>query len=141
MTDFVLDSVLAGDSLPICDLPLCSVRLIRDTNFPWLLLVPRRANASEIIDLPEPERATLMTEIALACEALRACVACDKLNVAALGNQVAQLHIHIVARRRGDAVWPKPVWGQLPAAPYEPDAAEALIARLRDALLPARETH
>lgn len=134
MKDFVLDPTLEADSMPVGELELCAVRLIRDANFPWLLLVPRRAGASEIIDLGEAEQARLMTEIALASRALRACVPCDKLNVAALGNQVRQLHVHVIARRRDDPAWPKPVWGQVPMRPYGGDEARGLRGRLRAAL-------
>jgi diadenosine tetraphosphate (Ap4A) HIT family hydrolase len=83
---------------------------MNDADFPWLLLVPRRAGVSEIIDLG-PEQSMLMDEIALASRALKDETHCDKLNVAAIGNIVPQLHIHIVARRKDDPLWPKPVWG------------------------------
>ena len=99
----------------IGDLPLCRVLLIKDANYPWLLLVPRRHDVVEIIDLDEVEQAQLMTEIADAARALKAITGCDKLNVAALGNVVPQLHVHVIARSRSDAAWPKPVWGAAPA--------------------------
>lgn len=134
-TRFKLDGRLEADSLPVCDLPLCSVRLMRDGRFPWLLLVPRLAGAREIVDLPAETRAQLMEEIALASAALRSeADPCDKLNVGSLGNMVPQLHVHVIARRVGDAAWPGPVWGSGVAEPWPRGAGErlarALAARL-----------
>lgn len=134
MSLFTLDPTLAGDSIAVADLPLSAARLMKDATYPWLLLVPRRAGAKEIVDLSVEDRMQLMREIGVASDALRACVPCDKLNVAALGNQVAQLHVHVIARHRGDAAWPRPVWGQVPPAPYEAGAAEALADTLRRAM-------
>jgi diadenosine tetraphosphate (Ap4A) HIT family hydrolase len=130
LPEFVLDPRLAADSLPVTELPLSSLRLMLDANYPWLLLVPRRGGASEVADLDEADRAQLMREIVLVGEALRATTPCEKLNVAALGNMVPQLHVHIIARRREDPAWPKPVWGVAPAKPYAANAAEDLAARL-----------
>jgi len=136
MTPFRLDPRLDADTLPVCDLPLSGVRLMDDANYPWLVLVPRRAGLVEILDLDAEERIRLMEEIALAAGVLRATAPCDKLNVAALGNQVAQLHIHVIARTRGDPAWPRPVWGAVPARPYGAAARHALVAGLRARLLP-----
>jgi len=130
MAEFSLDPRLAEDSIPVVELPLSTVRLSLDANYPWLLLVPRRAGISEITDLDEGDREELMREIALACDALKTTVPCDKLNVAALGNAVPQLHVHAIARRRDDAAWPRPVWGAAPAKAYAQGDAEALAARL-----------
>ena len=127
---FALDPKIAADSVSVTDLPLSAVRLMRDANYPWLLLVPRRAGAIEIADLDAADRRQLMEEMATASGALRQIVPCDKLNVAALGNVVPQLHVHVIARRSGDAAWPKPVWGAAPARDYPPGAAEALAAAL-----------
>jgi diadenosine tetraphosphate (Ap4A) HIT family hydrolase len=127
---FVLDPKLAADSLPVAELPLSAVRLMRDANYPWLLLVPRQAGLTEIVDLHAEARAQLMAEVVLASEALRSVVSCDKLNVAALGNVVRQLHVHVIARRVGDAAWPKPVWGAVPALGYGAGDAEVLVGRL-----------
>src|SRR6267378_2668362 len=110
---------LEQDTAPLGDLPLSRVLVIKDANYPWLLLVPRRAAVSELVDLGEAEQAQLMTEVAHASRALKTVTSCDKLNVAALGNVVSQLHVHVVARRIGDAAWPKPVWGAAPAKAYE----------------------
>ena len=122
---------LARDTIDIGDLPLSRVLVIQDANYPWLLLVPRRDDVSEIIDLDEVEQAQLMTEIAHAGRALKEVTACDKLNVAAFGNVVPQLHVHVIARRVGDAGWPKPIWGAAPPIPHEPRELERFIAAIR----------
>lgn len=129
---FQLDPRLEGDTLPVGDGPLSAVRLMNDRRFPWLILVPRRPGLRELHDLTAPDRATLMEEIAGASRALAAVAGAEKMNVGALGNLVAQLHIHIVARRAGDGAWPGPVWGSGPALPYG-DAAADLIRRLKAA--------
>lgn len=130
MPDFVLDPRLAADTLPVTRLALCELRLMRDANYPWLILVPARPGLVEILDLGEQDRHRLMDEIATTAEALRGTVPCDKLNVGALGNAVSQLHVHVVARTQGDAAWPRPVWGAVPAKDYPAGAAEALAAAL-----------
>ena len=128
---WTLHPQLASDSRHIGDLPLSQARVMHDANYPWLVLVPRRAGASEIVDLDPGDRAQLMTEIADAGRVLKSVTRCDKLNVAAIGNVVPQLHVHIVARRRDDAAWPRPVWGAAPPRAYEPDALAALIDAIR----------
>jgi diadenosine tetraphosphate (Ap4A) HIT family hydrolase len=130
---FRLHPQLAQDTTPVGDLALSRVLLMNDANYPWLILVPRRAGAVEIVDLAEDEQILLTQEIARASHALKAVAACDKLNVAAIGNVVPQLHVHVVARRRDDPAWPKPVWGAMPASPYEPAVRDALMMRLREA--------
>jgi diadenosine tetraphosphate (Ap4A) HIT family hydrolase len=122
---------LEHDTAFVGDLPLSRLLLANDANYPWLLLVPRRVVASEIIDLAAPDRAQLMEEVARVAQALKALTACHKLNVAAIGNMVPQLHVHIVARRRDDPAWPKPVWGAVPPRDYDPAARERFIAALR----------
>ena len=122
---------LARDTVTIGDLPLARVLVANDANWPWLILVPRRQGVCEIIDLDEVEQAALMTEIALASRALKEVTACDKLNVAALGNMVPQLHVHVIARRAGDAGWPKPIWGAAPPIAHEPGELERFIAEIR----------
>jgi diadenosine tetraphosphate (Ap4A) HIT family hydrolase len=121
---------LARDTIDIGDLPLSRVFVFKDANYPWLLLVPRRA-AVEIIDLDEVEQAQLMSEIAQVARALKTVTRCDKLNIAALGNVVPQLHVHIIARRRTDAAWPKPVWGEAPAQTHDPAALNLFISEVR----------
>jgi diadenosine tetraphosphate (Ap4A) HIT family hydrolase len=130
LAEFALHPRIENDSLAVADLPLSALRLMRDANYPWLILIPRRADLTEIVDLGVDERGQLMTEIAVASEALRAEVSPEKLNVAAIGNMVRQLHVHVVARKTGDAAWPKPVWGAVPAKPYPPGEAEALAGRI-----------
>jgi diadenosine tetraphosphate (Ap4A) HIT family hydrolase len=122
---------LARDTVALGDLALSRVLVIQDANYPWLLLVPRRVDIAEIIDLDEVERAQLMTEIARAARALKDVTACDKLNVAALGNAVPQLHVHLIARRKTDAAWPKPVWGQVPPLAHDPAELDRFMAALR----------
>lgn len=118
---WALHPQLARDTVPLGDLPLSRVLIIKDANYPWLLLVPRQPGVVEVIDLDQVEQAQLMVEIDRTAWALKAVTACDKLNVAALGNAVPQLHVHIIARRKTDKAWPKPVWGAVP--PLEHDAA------------------
>jgi diadenosine tetraphosphate (Ap4A) HIT family hydrolase len=113
---------LTKDTIDIGDLPLSRVLVIKDANYPWLLLVPRREGAIEIIDLDEVAQAQLMTEISRVSRAVKEITKCDKLNVAALGNMVPQLHVHVIARRTSDVAWPRPVWGV--AEPLAHDAAE-----------------
>ena len=122
---------LEKDTIDIGDLPLSRVLVIRDANYPWLLLVPRRPEAVEIIDLDEVEQAQLMTEVSRAARALKEVTKCDKLNIAALGNVVPQLHVHIIARRTSDAAWPRPVWGAAPALPHDAGEVQNFISALR----------
>ena len=107
---FKLDSRLHNDTFFVCDLSLCRVLLMNDSQFPWLILVPMKNDIAEIIDLSEEEQITLLKESALASKAMQALFSPLKLNVAALGNVVRQLHVHHVARFENDCAWPKPVW-------------------------------
>ncbi|MGA0588189.1 HIT domain-containing protein [Dyella sp. KRB-257] len=133
-TPFVLDARLAADSVPVIELPLCSARLMNDARFAWLLLVPRRADRSEIHDLDRTDQDQLWREIRFATAVLRDVAPCDRVNLGALGNIVRQLHVHLVARVVGDAAWPGPVWGSGAAQPYEAASLEARIAALRQRL-------
>ncbi len=134
MPDFTLHPQLAADTTPVGDLALSRALLANDANYPWLILVPRRPDIVELIHLAADDRATLSAEIDAAARALKATVPCDKLNVAALGNMVPQLHVHIIARRRGDPAWPKPVWGAVPAKAYDTPARDGLVTALQRAL-------
>jgi diadenosine tetraphosphate (Ap4A) HIT family hydrolase len=125
---------LARDTVPVGDLPLSRVLLMLDANYPWLLLVPRAPQAVEIIDLDEPAQMQLLREVSRAGRVLKAVTACDKLNIAAIGNVVAQLHVHVIARFHRDPTWPKPVWGSLPPRTYDPAERERLVAVLRGEL-------
>ena len=126
-----LNPQLERDTINIGDLPLSRVLVIKDANYPWLLLVPRRVDTVEIVDLNEVEQAQLMTEINRVARALQDVTKPDKLNIAALGNVVPQLHVHIIARRSSDAAWPRPVWGVVPALAHDPQEVEAFISALR----------
>jgi diadenosine tetraphosphate (Ap4A) HIT family hydrolase len=131
---FTLDARLAADTSPIIDLPLSAVRLMRDARYPWIILVPCGTGLSELTDLPRADRIQLMDEIASVSEALVAETNCLKLNVAAIGNIVRQLHIHIVARFEGDAAWPGPVWGAHPPIAYDTQNEADLVKRLASRL-------
>jgi diadenosine tetraphosphate (Ap4A) HIT family hydrolase len=130
-TAWSLHSQLKKDTIDIGDLPLCKVLVIKDAHYPWLLLVPRREGAVEIIDLDEVAQAQLMTEISRVSRALKEVTGCDKLNVAALGNLVPQLHVHIIARRTSDAAWPRPVWGVMPPLAHDAEEVQNFINALR----------
>ena len=132
--DWTLHPQLAADTVPVGDLALSRVLLEKDANYPWLILVPRRPGLSELIDLPEDAQVQLLGEIRTAAAALRATVPCDKLNIAALGNMVPQLHVHVIARTTSDAAWPKPVWGAAPPRAYDAADMEALLGKLRTRL-------
>ncbi|SON58351.1 HIT domain protein [Hartmannibacter diazotrophicus] len=134
MTAFTLDPRLAADTHLVGDLPLCRVLLMNDSTWTWLILVPRKDGLAEIIDLDETERAILMEEIAAASTVVRNLANADKLNVAALGNMVRQLHVHVIARHVGDPAWPGPVWGRQPAVHYAPTTVVALLADLKTRL-------
>ena len=131
---FSLHPRLAADTAPVCDLDLCTVRLMNDARFAWLVLVPMREGAVEITDLSEADRTLLMAETCRAADALRAVAPCDKLNIGALGNLVPQLHVHVVARVEGDAAWPGPVWGSGAAKPYDDGWMDSLAAAIREKL-------
>jgi diadenosine tetraphosphate (Ap4A) HIT family hydrolase len=131
---FALDARLAADTLFLADLALCRVLLMNDSRFPWLILVPRRAGLTELHDLAAPERALLIEEAAQAGERLKALAGAKKINIGALGNVVAQLHVHIVARREGDVAWPGPVWGFGAPAPYAPEAVASVTEKWRAVL-------
>jgi diadenosine tetraphosphate (Ap4A) HIT family hydrolase len=129
---FGLDPQLARDTVAVGDLPHACVLLMNDANFPWLVVVPRRPGAVEIFDLGDGERAQLMSTLALLAQLLKELTGCDKINIAAIGNMVPQLHVHIVARRRDDDAWPRPVWGALPPRPYAPAERDRLIRAIRE---------
>ena len=124
---------LAGDTAPVGDLALSRVLAINAADYPWLILVPRRAGVSEIIGLGD-DAGRLMEEITEASRALKDVTQCDKLNVAAIGNVVPQLHVHIVARWHTDPLWPKPVWGAAPPRPGDAAAFARFIAAIRHRL-------
>ena len=128
---FVLDPRLAAESAPLGELALCQVLLMDDARFPWILLVPKRAGLVEIIDLGAGDLVRLMEEIATASGVLEAATSPYKLNVAALGNVVRQLHVHIIARLENDPAWPSPVWGKGERVPYQPVQRAEFSGKLR----------
>jgi diadenosine tetraphosphate (Ap4A) HIT family hydrolase len=132
MPDFVLHPRLAADTVRVTDWTLSRVLLMNDARYGWLVLVPRRRGAVELFDLDETDRRVLIEEIARAAQILKAMSNATKINVGSLGNQVPQLHVHVVARRPGDPAWPGPVWEHSTAEPFAADARDALIAKILD---------
>lgn len=134
MSGFVLDARLHADTHEIGELGLCRVLLMDDARYAWLILVPRIAGARELIDLDAGDQQILLAEVVRVGRALEKLVQPDKLNIAALGNVVAQLHVHIIARHTDDAAWPQPVWGFGTHTPYAAKERDARIAAIRAAL-------
>lgn len=131
---FTLHPTLERDSHHVTWLSLCEVRLIDDARWPWLILVPQRPDIKELFELPPLDQVMLTFESNLVAGALHGLEECDKLNVAAIGNKVQQLHYHIIARRVDDAAWPEPVWGYGTATPYDAQALSVTLARLKHAI-------
>jgi diadenosine tetraphosphate (Ap4A) HIT family hydrolase len=127
--DFVLHPQLAKDSVWVSDWPLCQLRLINDRNYPWFILVPRRPNVREVIELTDQDQWLLWQESKKLSLLLKQVYAPDKLNTAALGNMVPQLHLHHIGRFTTDAAWPAPVWGKVPAVPYGEDELQTELQR------------
>ncbi|PPT98212.1 HIT family protein [Xanthomonas arboricola] len=125
---FQPDARLAADSVFVADGPLSQVRLMDDSRFPWLVLVPRVADVSEWIDLDGGQQRLLLAEINQLSQLLRLEPGVAKLNIGALGNIVRQLHVHLVGRHPGDAAWPGPVWGSGSAQRFEADALHQHVA-------------
>jgi len=133
-TVFALNSQLQQDTLPVGDFPLCRLLLSNDSNYPWFILVPRRDDISEIFQLGVADQQRLWQETTVLAEALKKAFDADKMNVAALGNVVSQLHMHVIVRKREDAAWPAPIWGKQPAVPYGSEQVAAIVERLRGVL-------
>jgi len=125
---FSLAPELARDCIELADWPLCKVLLMNDSQYPWFILVPRQAGLREIIDLSEELQIVFLQESAKLSKLIQQVFTPDKLNVAALGNMVPQLHIHHIARFKSDPAWPAPVWGKLPAIPYTDEQIKQLKA-------------
>lgn len=134
---FVLDPRLLQDTLPIGDFPLCTLLLSNDSNYPWFILVPKRPDISEVFQLSEAEQAQLWKETTTLSAVLDRLFQADKMNVAALGNVVNQLHMHVIVRHVGDAAWPAPVWGKHPAKPYSPEEVARITTQLKSELTEA----
>ena len=131
---FELHSQLQADCIPVGDFPLCRLLLLNDRQYPWLVLVPRRAELREVFELAEADRAQFHRESDLLAQVLSETFKADKMNVAALGNMVPQLHVHHIVRYRQDPAWPAPVWGKLPAVPYAENELADMLQRVRGAL-------
>jgi len=134
MSAFELHTQLAADTAFVTDALLCRILLMNDANFPWLILVPRRAGLRDYHNLSADDLAVVNDEIVKTSRVLTALYKPDKINVAALGNMVSQLHIHVIARFTDDVAWPKPVWGVDSAKPYAPEALEARLVEFRRAI-------
>ena len=134
MTEFTLHRQLEADTAFITDLPLSRMLLINDSHYPWIVLVPRRANATEIYKLNHSDQTQLLSESAQICRVMEALFSPDKMNVAAIGNMVPQLHLHHVARFTSDIAWPAPVWGFAPSAAYDAKILESTVKRIREGL-------
>ncbi len=131
MAEFALHPRLAADTAFVADWDLSRVLLMNDARYPWIVLVPRRAGLGEWHDLADADAAILTREIRRAGSGLKKLTGAGKINTAALGNQVPQLHLHVIARHAGDAAWPGPVWGHGAARPYETRPRDEFISRLR----------
>jgi len=131
---FELDPQLEADTFPVGITSLNRILLMNDSRFPWVILVPERPDIREPFELTDEDQRTLMQESMITGKSLKALFNAHKLNIAALGNQVSQLHIHHIARFRTDAAWPRPVWGVGAAEPYEAEALRERVALLREVL-------
>ena len=127
---FILDDRLAKDTIHLLVLPFCRFLFMYDRRFPWLILVPRYSGLSEIHDLPDKDQSTLISEISTATRALEKLFQPKKINVAALGNMVSQLHIHVIARWEEDEAWPNPVWGTGKSESYSRNERKRLVNQL-----------
>ncbi|MEX0345626.1 MAG: HIT domain-containing protein [Rhizobiaceae bacterium] len=132
-TEFVLHRQLAWDSEHVLWLELCELRLMNDSRWPWLLLIPQRTGVTEIHDLDPLDQSMLAIETGMAANMLQSMTGCDKINSGALGNVVSQLHVHVVARNEHDPNWPGPVWGHGEKIPYSPAELANMIETLRAA--------
>lgn len=132
MSDFALHPLLQKDAIFLADLPLCSLLLSNDKQYPWFILVPRINNVKDIYQLEWSDQQQFLNESSMLCELLMQYYQGEKMNVAALGNICPQLHVHHIVRFNSDAVWPAPVWGAKPALPY----LEGEISLIKEKLLP-----
>ena len=131
---FELDARLEADSHPVMWLGLCELRLMDDRRWPWLVLVPQRRGVEELFELTPLDQAMMTFETNTVAQALKSLTGCTKINCAALGNVVRQLHVHVVARNEADAAWPGPVWGHGARERYGREALHGMISRVRGAL-------
>ena len=131
---FKLDPQLEQDTVLVADWHLCQVRLMNDSRYPWVILIPKVEDVSEIHQLADEQQQLMLGESVRLSKALEQLFAPHKLNVAALGNMVRQLHIHQIVRFEDDASFPRPVWGVGDAVPYEADALHETVNGLQIAL-------
>lgn len=131
---FQLHPQLAKDCLVIGRYDLCHLLLMNDRHYPWFILVPEREKVSEIYQLNDADQALLWRESTQLSESLARIFAADKMNIAALGNVVPQLHIHHIVRYQTDPAWPAPVWGKLPTKAYSDNELQALFTRIAPVL-------
>ena len=131
---FQLHPRLAADTLPIAKLELCEARLMNDSRFPWVILIPMRDALTELHQLSPAEQQQLMVESTVVAKALIAMDEVTKINLGALGNLVPQFHWHVVGRHPDDPCWPGPVWGCGSTIPYATEKQASLIAELRQAI-------
>jgi len=131
---FVMDPRLQEDTFVLGDFPLSRLLLSKDANYPWFILVPRRADISELFQLDDKDQRQLWSETTALAETLKDSFAADKMNVATLGNVVSQLHMHVIVRRRNDPAWPAPVWGNKPAIAYTTEQVANIRQRLKTVL-------
>jgi diadenosine tetraphosphate (Ap4A) HIT family hydrolase len=134
LREFELDARLARDTELVTSLGLCQLRIMKDARWPWFMLVPQRNAVSEVFELKPLDQALLTFETNMVAEALKQATGAEKINVAAIGNIVRQLHVHIVARSEGDPNWPGPIWGFGQSEPYDDAQKQALINRLTENL-------
>ena len=134
MVEFALHPRLAADTALVCDWPLSRILLMNERRFPWLILVPRQAGLTELFDLDQKARTQIIAEIANVSQRLKSWAKADKINVAALGNQVPQIHVHVIARKIGDPAWPNPPWNAGNAIPYDKAELQRGAAELKGVL-------
>ena len=134
MLPFILDDRLAKDTIHLLELPLCRFLLMNDRRYPWLILVPRYNGLSEIHDLRDKDQSTLISEVTAATRALEKLFQPEKINVAALGNMVSQLHIQVIARFEEDEAWSNPVWGIGKSESYSRNERKRLVNQLTTTL-------
>ncbi len=133
-SEFEIHPQLQQDTYPVGRMALSRQLLMNDSNYPWFILVPERVGITEWFELEQEDQQLLLTESMAVSRAIREVFMPDKINVAALGNVVPQLHLHHVARYRNDPSWPAPVWGATSAVPYMEESWHEMASRLRDAL-------
>ncbi|USE39772.1 HIT domain-containing protein [Endozoicomonas sp. SCSIO W0465] len=134
VSSFELDPRLAGDCVVVGDFPVCRLLLMNDSQYPWFILVPRIQGVEEIYQLDDAAQQQLLVESCYLAEMLQVLFSAEKINVAALGNVVRQLHVHHVVRYSTDPAWPAPVWGRHPTRPYTDEALSEVMQKLKKSI-------